>query len=100
MTVLGLGRMGSAMAERLLPHHDVRTWTRSAGGSPGGVVADADVSGSRPVDPYAVLRIDRRGGIAGADAEHGYTCSREATAAATRSMASSIGTPLSWRPSR
>jgi 3-hydroxyisobutyrate dehydrogenase-like beta-hydroxyacid dehydrogenase len=43
VTVLGLGRMGSAMAERLLPHHDVRTWTRSAGGSPGGVVADADV---------------------------------------------------------
>ena len=28
------------------------------------------------------------------------TCSREATAAATRSMASSIGTPLSWWPSR
>jgi hypothetical protein len=29
-----------------------------------------------------------------------YTCSRDATAAATRSIASSIGTPLSWRPSR
>ena len=28
------------------------------------------------------------------------TCSRDATAEATRSMASSRGTPLSWRPSR
>ncbi len=43
MTVLGLGRMGWAMTERLAPHHDVRTWTRSAGGSPADAVADADV---------------------------------------------------------
>ena len=43
VTVLGLGRMGSAMANRLSPHHDVRTWTRSGGGSPADAVADADV---------------------------------------------------------
>jgi 3-hydroxyisobutyrate dehydrogenase-like beta-hydroxyacid dehydrogenase len=43
VTVLGLGRMGSAMAERLAPHHDVRTWTRRTGGSPADVVPDADV---------------------------------------------------------
>ncbi len=43
VTVLGLGRMGSAVAERLAPHHDLRTWTRSAGGSLGDAVCDADV---------------------------------------------------------
>ena len=35
--------MGTAMAERLRPHHDVRTWTRSAGGSPADAVARAEV---------------------------------------------------------
>jgi 3-hydroxyisobutyrate dehydrogenase len=43
VTVLGLGRMGSAMADRLAPTHDVRTWTRSNGGPPAEVVAGADV---------------------------------------------------------
>ena len=43
VAVLGLGRMGTAMAERLDTHHDVRTWTRSAGGSPADAVADAEV---------------------------------------------------------
>jgi 3-hydroxyisobutyrate dehydrogenase-like beta-hydroxyacid dehydrogenase len=43
VTVLGLGRMGSAMADRLSPHHDLRSWTRSSGGSPADAVADADV---------------------------------------------------------
>jgi 3-hydroxyisobutyrate dehydrogenase len=45
VAVLGLGRMGTAMAERLVdqPGHDVRTWTRSAGGSPADAVAGADV---------------------------------------------------------
>jgi 3-hydroxyisobutyrate dehydrogenase len=43
VTVLGLGRMGSAMAERLASAHDVRTWTRSDGGSPADAVADAAV---------------------------------------------------------
>jgi 3-hydroxyisobutyrate dehydrogenase-like beta-hydroxyacid dehydrogenase len=43
VTVLGLGRMGSAMAERLAPHHDVRTWTRGGGDSPADAVADAEV---------------------------------------------------------
>jgi 3-hydroxyisobutyrate dehydrogenase-like beta-hydroxyacid dehydrogenase len=43
VTVLGLGRMGSAMADRLSPVHDVRTWTRKGGGSPADAVADADV---------------------------------------------------------
>lgn len=43
VAVLGLGRMGAAIADRLRPHHDVRTWTRSAGGSPVGAVDGADV---------------------------------------------------------
>lgn len=43
VTVLGLGRMGSAMAARLAPAHDVRTWTRSRGGSPADAVTGADV---------------------------------------------------------
>jgi 3-hydroxyisobutyrate dehydrogenase-like beta-hydroxyacid dehydrogenase len=43
VTVLGLGWMGSAIAVRLGPHHDVRTWTRSAGGSPADVVTGVDV---------------------------------------------------------
>ena len=43
VTVLGLGRMGSAMAERLAPSFDVRTWTRRNGGSPADAVAYADV---------------------------------------------------------
>jgi 3-hydroxyisobutyrate dehydrogenase len=47
VAILGLGRMGTAMAERLSdrmgPDHDVRTWTRSAGGSPADAVRDADV---------------------------------------------------------
>jgi 3-hydroxyisobutyrate dehydrogenase len=43
VTVLGLGRMGSAIAARLGPHHDVRAWTRSAGGSPADVVTGADL---------------------------------------------------------
>jgi 3-hydroxyisobutyrate dehydrogenase-like beta-hydroxyacid dehydrogenase len=47
--VLGLGRMGTAVAQRLADHlapdHDLRTWTRSAGGhaSPADVVRGADV---------------------------------------------------------
>ncbi len=43
VAVLGLGRMGSAMAARLASSHDVRTWTRSAGGSPADAVDGADV---------------------------------------------------------
>jgi 3-hydroxyisobutyrate dehydrogenase len=43
VAVLGLGRMGTAMADRLSSTHDVRTWTRSAGGSPAEVVANAEV---------------------------------------------------------
>jgi 3-hydroxyisobutyrate dehydrogenase-like beta-hydroxyacid dehydrogenase len=43
VAVLGLGRMGTAIADRLSPHHDVRTWTRRAGGSPDSAVAGADV---------------------------------------------------------
>ena len=43
VAVLGLGRMGSAMAARLAEDHDVRTWTRSGGGSPADVVAGAEV---------------------------------------------------------
>ena len=43
VAILGLGRMGTAMAERLAAHHDVRTWTRSAGGSPADAVAGAEV---------------------------------------------------------
>ncbi len=35
--------MGTAMAERLRSHHDVRTWTRSAGGSPADAVARVEV---------------------------------------------------------
>src|SRR6187399_2060900 len=43
VAVLGLGRMGAAMAARLADHHRVRTWTRSAGGSPAVAVDDAEV---------------------------------------------------------
>jgi 3-hydroxyisobutyrate dehydrogenase len=43
VSVLGLGRMGSAMADRLASGHDVRTWTRRDRGSPTAVVAGADV---------------------------------------------------------
>jgi 3-hydroxyisobutyrate dehydrogenase-like beta-hydroxyacid dehydrogenase len=43
VTVLGLGRMGTAMATRLSSVHDVRRWTRSAGGSPADVVVGAEV---------------------------------------------------------
>jgi 3-hydroxyisobutyrate dehydrogenase-like beta-hydroxyacid dehydrogenase len=47
VAVLGLGRMGAAIAARLSGHlssnHAVSTWTRSAGGSPTDVVAGADV---------------------------------------------------------
>ena len=43
VTVLGLGRMGTAVAKRLSPHHDVRTWTRSQGGSPADSVGAAEV---------------------------------------------------------
>jgi 3-hydroxyisobutyrate dehydrogenase-like beta-hydroxyacid dehydrogenase len=43
VTVLGLGRMGSAMAARLSTVHHVRTWSRSAGGSPADVVARSEV---------------------------------------------------------
>ena len=43
VAVLGLGRMGAAMAARLADVHDVRTWTRSAGGSPTVAVEGADV---------------------------------------------------------
>ena len=43
VTVLGLGRMGSAIAARLGPHHDVRAWTRSHGGSPADVVTGTDL---------------------------------------------------------
>lgn len=49
ITVLGLGRLGSAIAGRLAeragPEHDLRTWTRSADGSPSAAaaVARADV---------------------------------------------------------
>ena len=47
ISVLGLGRMGSAIAARLTEQvgdqHEIRTWTRSAGGAPAEVVAGADV---------------------------------------------------------
>ena len=43
VAVLGLGRMGSAMAARLADLHDVRTWTRSGSGSPAASVRGADV---------------------------------------------------------
>src|SRR5262245_2874645 len=43
VTVLGLGRMGSAMAERLASTHDVRTWTRRNGAAPSTAVAGAQV---------------------------------------------------------
>jgi 3-hydroxyisobutyrate dehydrogenase len=43
VAVLGLGRMGSAMATRLAGDHDVRTWSRSRGGSPADAVADVEV---------------------------------------------------------
>jgi 3-hydroxyisobutyrate dehydrogenase-like beta-hydroxyacid dehydrogenase len=43
VAVLGLGRMGSAIAARLADAHDVRTWTRSAGGSPTAAVEGAEV---------------------------------------------------------
>jgi 3-hydroxyisobutyrate dehydrogenase-like beta-hydroxyacid dehydrogenase len=43
VAVLGLGRMGTAMADRLCAHHDVRTWSRSTGGTPAGAVDGADV---------------------------------------------------------
>lgn len=47
VTVLGLGRMGTAMAARLADrHHTVTTWTRSGGGTAAGVaeaVASAEV---------------------------------------------------------
>ena len=43
VTILGQGRMGSAMAARLAPHHDLRTWSRSDGGSPTGAVAGAEM---------------------------------------------------------
>jgi 3-hydroxyisobutyrate dehydrogenase-like beta-hydroxyacid dehydrogenase len=47
VAVLGLGRMGSAIAARLsgrlADDHDVRTWTRSGGGSPADVVGAAEL---------------------------------------------------------
>ena len=43
VAVLGLGRMGSAMATRLADDHDVHTWSRSGGGSPADVVAHVEV---------------------------------------------------------
>ena len=43
VAVLGLGRMGSAMATRLADDHDVRTWSRSRGGSPADAVAQVEV---------------------------------------------------------
>jgi 3-hydroxyisobutyrate dehydrogenase-like beta-hydroxyacid dehydrogenase len=43
VTVLGLGRMGSAIADRLAPHHDVRRWTRRDGASPSEAVMGAEV---------------------------------------------------------
>jgi 3-hydroxyisobutyrate dehydrogenase len=43
LSVLGLGRMGSAMAARLAEDHDVRTWSRSRGGSPADAVEGAEV---------------------------------------------------------
>ena len=43
VAVLGLGRMGSAMAARLADDHDVRAWTRSGGGSPVAAAEGAEV---------------------------------------------------------
>lgn len=43
VTVLGLGRMGSAIDARLSADHDVRTWTRSGGGSPIAAIEGAEV---------------------------------------------------------
>jgi 3-hydroxyisobutyrate dehydrogenase-like beta-hydroxyacid dehydrogenase len=43
VSVLGLGRMGTALAARLADHHRVRTWSRRMGGSPNDVVVGADV---------------------------------------------------------
>ncbi len=43
VAVLGLGRMGSAVAARLANDHDVRTWTRSGGGTPVATIEGAEV---------------------------------------------------------
>ncbi|RYB96499.1 hypothetical protein EUA06_02710 [Nocardioides glacieisoli] len=45
-----------------------------------------------------VGEVDDRAALGGA--HEAQTCSRDATAAATLSIASATGTPLSWRPSR
>ena len=54
----------------------------------------------RPGQQHAVGAVDQRARPAGSQLHVPQTCSREATAAATRSMASATGTPLSWWPSR
>lgn len=41
--ILGGGRMGTAMATRLKETHDVRTWTRSDGGTPADALRGAEV---------------------------------------------------------
>lgn len=44
VTVFGLGRMGTAIADRLSSVHNVRTWTRSAGQSPVDALGAAEVA--------------------------------------------------------
>lgn len=41
--ILGGGRMGSAIADRLRANHSLSTWTRSAGGSPADAVRGAEI---------------------------------------------------------
>jgi 3-hydroxyisobutyrate dehydrogenase len=43
VAVLGLGRLGTAVADRLRDQHHVRTWSRSHGGTPLDAVSDAEV---------------------------------------------------------
>jgi 3-hydroxyisobutyrate dehydrogenase len=43
VAVLGLGRLGTAIADRLRDHHQVQTWSRSHGGTPLKAVSGADV---------------------------------------------------------
>ena len=60
VAVLGLGRMGTAMAARLAADHDVRTWSRSGGGSPADAVAQRRGRAPLPVRRPGVPRRARR----------------------------------------
>ena len=58
--------------------------------APGGAPVTSTPSGLSTEEPARPGRSSTRG----------QTCSRDATAEATRSIASATGTPLSWCPSR